>query len=174
MTTIDPLLALRPLRDAEVEQIRTTHTSDNSAPLVYDVYRSGDEVVIEFDAPGAAGPEVSVTIEGRSIVVSLRRDMARGPGIDMIECGRQHGTFRQRLWLGDRWDLEHLTASTEHGILTLRAPLAAQLASRQVQVAPGSGAPTTHGAPDGTRVRREQTGLDPIARQGDSSVHTAA
>lgn len=174
MTNVDPLLALRPLREEEVEQIRTTHLSGGSTPLAYDVYRTGDEVVIEFDAPGASASDVSVAIEGRSIVVSLRRQMAKGPGVDMIECGRQHGTFSQRLWLGDRWNLEHLTARTEHGVLSVRAPLAARLASRNVHVATGSDSPSTSAAAEERSLRREQSDPDPMGRAQDGTVHSAA
>ncbi len=174
MTNVDPLLALRPLREEVVEQMRTTHLSDGSAPLAYDVYRTGDDVVIEFDAPGASASDVSVAIEGRSIVVSLRRQMATGPGVDMIECGRQHGTFSQRLWLGDRWDLEHLVARTEHGVLSLRAPLAAKLASRRVDVATGSDAPPTGDPDEEMPLRREQSGPGPMVGAEDGTVHTAA
>ncbi len=174
MTHVDPLLALRPLREEEVEQIRTTHLPDGSAPLAYDVYRTGDEVVIEFDAPGASASEVSVAIEGRSVVVTLRRQVAKGPGVDMIECGRQHGRFSRRLWLGDRWDLEHLTARTEHGVLSLRAPLAANWASRQVDVATGSDAPSTGAPAEEMPLRRGQSDSDPMVSTGDGTVHTVA
>jgi hypothetical protein len=60
--------------------------------------------------------------------------LAKGPGVDVIESGRQHGTFHQRLWLGDRWDLNGITARAENGVLVVRAPLAAEALSRRVPV----------------------------------------
>lgn len=134
MVAIDPLRSLRPLREDEVEQLNTTHEPAGAPPLAYDVYRVGDELVIEFDAPGVAPSDISVAVEGRAVVVGLRRELAKGPGVDVIESGRPHGSFRQRLWLGDRWDVESLRASAAHGVLTIRAPLAAPLMPRAVEV----------------------------------------
>jgi HSP20 family protein len=134
MAAVDPLRSLRPLREEEVEQLTTTHEPVGAPPLAYDVYRVGDELVIEFDAPGVAPSDISVAVEGRAVVVSLRRELAKGPGVDVIESGRPHGSFHQRLWLGDRWDLDRFRASAAHGVLTLRAPLAAPLMPRAVEV----------------------------------------
>src|SRR6516162_10894111 len=129
---VDPLRALRPLREEEIEQLTTVHEAV-ATPLAYDVYRSGDELVIEFDAPGVAPRDIEVSVEGRAVVVTLRRQPAKGPGVDIIESGRQHGTFRRRLWVGDRWDLRGLRAHAQHGALSVRAPLAAA-ESRRVEV----------------------------------------
>jgi HSP20 family protein len=172
----DPLRTLRPLREEEVELLSTAHKPTGAAPLAYDVYRTGDELVMEFDAPGVAPTDISVAIEGRAVIVSLRRQLMKGPRVDVIESGRQHGLFRQRLWLGDRWDLESLRASAEHGVLTLRAPLAAQRAPRAVAVTAAAPSP----------VESAHTSLAPPshspAKSGDqdgelvaaSPVHSAA
>ncbi|HEX3332889.1 MAG TPA: Hsp20/alpha crystallin family protein [Acidimicrobiales bacterium] len=162
---VDPLRALRPLREEEIEQLTTVHEPDAS-PLAYDVYRAGDELVIEFDAPGVAPSDIDVTIEGQAIVVTLRRELAKGPGVDVIESGRQHGTFRRRLWLGDRWDLQGVRAQAQHGVLSVRAPLAATR-SRRVEVATGEDAAAAE-----TEPRHRHSELDVVA--DDPSVHTAA
>jgi len=168
---VDPLRTLRPLREEEVELLSTAHESNGAPPLAYDVYRTGDELVIEFDAPGVAPSDISVTVEGRAIVVSLRREFAKGPGIDVIESGRQHGTFRQRLWLGDRWDAESLRASAEHGVLIVRAPLAARAIPRSVEVTTAEASPA--GAPHGNgAVPADRAALDEFV--GSARVHSAA
>jgi HSP20 family protein len=140
---VDPLRTLRPLREAEVELLTSIHEPDGAPPLAYDVFRSGDELVIEFDAPGVASSDISLTAEGRALVVSVRRELAQGPGIDVIESGRQHGTFRQRLWLGDRWDAERLRARVENGVLIVHAPLAAQTTPRPIEVSTAASSPAT-------------------------------
>lgn len=163
---IDPLRALRPLREEEVTQL-TTHEPE-AAPLAYDVYRAGNELVIEFDTPGVAPSDIEVTVEGQAIVVTLRRELAKGPGVDVIESGRQHGTFRRRLWLGDRWDLHGVHAHAQHGSLSVRAPLAATTV-RRVEVRT-----CEDRAPDANETvpRHHRTQLDEFA--DDASVHPAA
>jgi HSP20 family protein len=130
----DPMRSLRPLREEEIDQLAAAQPSPDGGPLAYDVYRTGDELVIEFDVPGVPPAEIDVSVEGRMIVVGLRRGLVRGPGIDVIETGRQHGAFRQRLLAGDRWDLEGVTAHAEHGVLTVRTPLTAATLRRRVEV----------------------------------------
>lgn len=163
----DPLRTLRPLRTEEMEQLTSVH-APVATPLAYDVYRAGDELVIEFDAPGVAPEDIDVSVEGRAVVVTVRRQLAKGPGIDVIECGRQHGTFRQKLWVGDNWDLHGLRARAQHGVLTVRAPVVVGAGSRRIEV-------------DGDAVPRPPTPVphtnEPSERavvDDDRSVHTAA
>ena len=132
MTQADPLTALRPVREHELDEHRALPPV-GTAPLAYDVYRAGGELTIEFDAPGVEASDIHLTIEGRSIVVSLHRGLRKGPGIDVVDAGRQHGTFQQRLWLGDGWDLDGLQARAENGVLIVRAP-AVEVIRRKVAV----------------------------------------
>jgi HSP20 family protein len=132
---IDPLRQLRPVREEELARLGGSDASQSGAgPLAYDVYRIGDELVIAFDVPGAEASGINVSIEGRSLVVIVRRELTRGREVDVIEAGRQHGVFSQRLLLGERWDLDRLTAQTRHGVLFVRAPLVAQQVRRHVNV----------------------------------------
>ncbi len=134
-TVADPLGALRPLREDDVHELTRAHEDHGTMPLAYDVYRDGQELVIEFDAPGVAPADIGLAVEGRTVEVTLGRNLARGRGIDVIEAGRQHGTFHQRLWLGDRWDTDRLSARADNGVLTVRAPLAVRSPRRAIPVA---------------------------------------
>lgn len=144
----DPLRQLRPMREEEFSRLSGSDASQvGTGPLAYDVYRIGDELVIEFDVPGAAPSEIEVGIEGRWLVISLSRELARGNDIDVIEAGRQHGEFGQRLLLGERWDLDRLSAHTRHGVLYVKAPLVAQQVRRHVRVGDvGDGSAQANGA----------------------------
>lgn len=92
--------------------------------LAYDVYKRADELVIEFDVPGIDPSRIEITLEGRTLAVSVDRQLAHGDGIDVIDCGRAHGTFSERLLLGNRWDPTGIRAHIEHGVLSVRAPMA--------------------------------------------------
>jgi HSP20 family protein len=168
---VDPLSTLRPLREDEIEQRSAPSAAGGKSPLAYDVYRFGDDLVIEFDAPGIAPADIAVRVEGRAVEVTVRRSLNRGPGVDVIEAGRQHGTFRQRLWLGDRWNLDGLTARAEHGVLTLRAPLAADLASRTVEVAHGRAQSRPSQSSAGDQWAHSEVAGDDAA---PAAVHSAA
>jgi HSP20 family protein len=165
---VDPLRTLRPIREDEIEQLTTAHEAV-ATPLAYDVYRTGDDLVIEFDAPGVTPDGIDVAVEGRALVVTLRRQLAKGPGVDVIESGRQHGTFRQRLWVGDAWNLDHVRASAENGVLSVRAPVAVDSGRRPIEVTTGS----AQSAPAASRRAYEPKDVDVVVGD-DASVHTAA
>src|ERR1700683_1713843 len=97
--TTDPLRALRPLREEEGAELSQVHEAAQSAPLAYDVYRAGDALVIAFDAPGVSPGDIEVACASPPRPVSLRRNLTRGPGVDVIESGRQPSSFPQRLLL---------------------------------------------------------------------------
>lgn len=165
---VDPLRTLRPLREEEIEQLTTVHEAV-ATPLAYDVYRTGDQLVIEFDAPGVAPEDIDVSVEDSAVVVTLRRQLAKGPGVDVIESGRQHGTFRQRLWVGESWDLRKLRARAEHGVLSVRAPVAADTGSRRIEVEGGE----EQQQPAAPRQAYDASEHGVVVGD-DASVHTAA
>jgi HSP20 family protein len=167
-TVADPLGTLRPLREEDVHELTREHESHGTMPLAYDVYRDGQELVIEFDAPGVAPGDIALVVEGRTVDVSLGRNMARGRGIDVIEAGRQHGTFRQRLWLGDRWDTDRLTARAENGVLTVRAPLAARAPRRAVPVT------TRPPLEEAATPPRDEPAAATYSDEDEHEVHSAA
>jgi len=132
---VDPLRQLRPIREDELGQLTSRHDPQLMAgPLAYDVYRTGDTLVIEFDVPGIDRSELDVSVEDRALVVNVCRKLAQGNGVDVIETGRQHGVFSQRLFLGERWDLENLSAETRHGVLYVRAPVMSHPVRRHLDV----------------------------------------
>jgi HSP20 family protein len=165
--TTDPLRALRPLREEEVAELSQVHETTPSAPLAYDVFRAGDELVIAFDAPGVTPGDIEVAVEGHSLSVSVRRSLTRGPGVDVIESGRQHGSFQRRLLLGSRWDLQGLEAHAENGVLYLRAPLVSEATSRRVHVTADVRAPSLT-PPWAATTASDEPHVD------HGSVHTAA
>jgi HSP20 family protein len=124
MDHVDPLRGCRPVRVEELEDVQARRRPSSPTLLAYDVYRSGDELVIEFDVPGVDPSAIELATEGSDLVVSVRRGLARGDAVDVVEARRQHGHFTERLQLGSRWSPSRLRARVEHGVLTVRAPVA--------------------------------------------------
>ena len=96
---VDPLRTLRPLREEEIEQLTTVHDAV-ATPLAYDVYRSGDELVIEFDAPGVAPEDIEVRLDPSALTVSaLRRVQLPGSGAVIRRLEIPHGRFVRQIAL---------------------------------------------------------------------------
>jgi HSP20 family molecular chaperone IbpA len=127
----DPLGRFRPIPADELGAgARPGAEAVAGGPLAYDVLRRGSELVIEFDVPGAGPDDVTVDLDGRWLQVSVRRRLAVGDAVDVVEANRQHGVFGQRLFLDDAWGLDGAVASVHDGVLTFRAPVVAQSARR--------------------------------------------
>ena len=137
MTMTDPLRSLRPVAEEALEALVEQRAIPSGNPLAYDVYASNHELVIEFDIPGVVAEQLGVEVYDRTLVVTATREPRTGGGVDVIETGRQHGTFTRRLFLGERWDVDQLTAEIEHGVLRISTPMA-EVTHRQIDILPTS------------------------------------
>lgn len=162
MTTTDPLRPLRPVPEEAIEAVTERESVPSGKPLAYDVYLSNHELVIEFDVPGFNVGDVSVELQDRKLVVNASRELHDGRGMDVIETGRQHGTFTRRLFLSDRWDVDRLSAAVEHGVLRVRAPMTKESTRRRIDV---EAAPLT---PPAVTVEAD----DPVT--ASVTIHSAA
>ena len=77
--------------------------STKTRGLSYEIKPSEDAVTAEVEVPGCAPADVKVTCEGRAI---------------HVETPRGNAYFT----VGARIDMDHVTASIRHGLLTLRVP----------------------------------------------------
>lgn len=138
----DPLSRLRPLSEEQLRfAVDHRGTTTATAPLAYDVYRVGDELVIVFDAPGATPDQVQLDIDGPWVTVRVERTLPHGHGIDVVQVGRPHGSFSQRLFMGDGWDLSRAQAVVRDGVLEIRAPVATTNTRRRIRVGHGDAEP---------------------------------
>ncbi len=142
MEHVDPLRGCRPVRVEELEDLQARRRPLSPSVLAYDVYRSGEDLVIEFDVPGVDPAAIELAVEGADLVVSVRRELERGHGIDVVDARRAHGVFTERLLLGSRWNPSRLRARVENGVLTVRAPVA-EGSRRAIPVDLGSVRPPT-------------------------------
>lgn len=127
----DPVEEMRPLPVAPFanlsEQIGT------EAPLAYDVYRSGDDLCMDFDVPGVDPSAIHLSLENQYLTISVSRELPDSD-IKLIERGRVHGLFERRLVFPSHWKLDELRASVANGVLHLQAPLRASHAARAIEV----------------------------------------
>lgn len=102
-----------------------------------DAWREGDTFIVEFDLPGLASDAIDLDVERNVVTIKAQRP-ARENVEEMIAAERTRGTFSRQLVLGDNLDTEHIDASYDAGVLTLRIPVAEQAKPRKIEIA-GSG-----------------------------------
>jgi HSP20 family protein len=98
-----------------------------------DAWRDGDSFVVEFDLPGVDKESIDLDVERNVLTVHAERP-APGGDVELIAAERPRGVFSRQLILGDNLDTDHVVASYEAGVLTLRIPVAEQAKPRKIVV----------------------------------------
>ena len=106
-----------------------------SLSLLVDVYRSGDEFIVEVDVPGVDPSKLDLTVERNMLSVSGERPARHDA--DPLLCERPHARFSRQLYLGDAIDTDSVEASYENGVLTIGISLAQQARARKIDISGG-------------------------------------
>ncbi len=134
----DPFRELDRLSQQVFGNLAGTWSRPTAMPM--DAYRSGDEFVVVFDLPGVSPDAIELDVERNVLTVKAeRRPAATGENVEMQVAERPLGVFSRQLFLGDTLDSEHIKATYDAGVLTLRIPVAEQAKPRKIAI---SGADT--------------------------------
>lgn len=110
-------------------------TWSRPTPMPMDAYREGEVFVVAFDLPGVAADAIELDVERNVLTVKAeRRPVAVGEHVEMQVAERPLGVFSRQLFLGDTLDSEHIDASYELGVLTLRIPIAEKAKPRKIEI----------------------------------------
>jgi len=103
-----------------------------------DIFETDNEFVLELEVPGFERDELSVEIDGQALVVTGRRaeEEQEQVGRERLLHERLEHSFERRFELPRAVDTEHVAASCDKGVLTVRVPKAeAASAPRTVTIA---------------------------------------
>jgi HSP20 family protein len=103
------------------------------AVMPMDAWRDGDTFQVEFDLPGVNPDSIELDVERNVVTVKAERP-ARAGEVELIAAERPRGVFSRQLILGDNLDTEHIKASYDTGVLTLRIPVAEQAKPRKISI----------------------------------------
>jgi HSP20 family protein len=136
------LMQFDPFRDFDRLAEQLAAGARTPRPFPMDAYRRGDEFVVSFDLPGMAPGAIDLTVEQNVLTIKAERRFDHQEGDEVIAAERLHGAFTRQLFLGDTLDAEHLVASYETGVLTLRIPVAESAKPRKVPITESADART--------------------------------
>ena len=132
----DPFRDLDRLAQQFFGNVGNSGTWSRPTAMPMDAYRSGDEFVVAFDLPGVSPDAIELDVERNVLTVKAeRRPVASGGDVEMQVAERPLGVFSRQLFLGDTLDAEHISASYDAGVLTLRIPVAEQAKPRRIEIA---------------------------------------
>ncbi|MEU7589596.1 Hsp20/alpha crystallin family protein [Micromonospora sp. NPDC049230] len=128
------LMRTDPFREIDRLADQFFGTAARPATMHLDAYRDGDHFYAAFDLPGVDPDTIDCTVERNVLTVRAERRRPTGDGVELVAAERPMGTFTRRLFLGDTLDTDKLEAGYEHGVLTLRIPVAERAKPRRVTI----------------------------------------
>jgi len=109
-------------------------SQNQTLSLPMDVYRKGDEFVVELDIPGVDPSTIDITVERNMLTISGEVHPKHEDVDEVILCERPHARFRRQVYLGENLDTERIQAKYENGVLTVRIPVTEQQRARKIEV----------------------------------------
>jgi HSP20 family protein len=130
----DPFRELDRLTQQVLGNAAGTWSRPTAMPM--DAYRAGEQFVVAFDLPGVDPDAIELDVERNVLTVKAeRRPAATGEHVEMQVAERPLGVFSRQLFLGDTLDTDHIDASYDAGVLTLRIPIAEKAKPRKISIA---------------------------------------
>ena len=131
------LVRTDPFRDLDRFTHQLLGTNARPSVMLMDAWRDGDTFQVEFDLPGVDVDSIDLDVERNVVTVKAERP-ARASDAELLAAERPRGVFSRQLVLGDNLDTEHITASYDGGVLTLRIPVAEQAKPRKIAISSDS------------------------------------
>jgi HSP20 family protein len=102
-----------------------------------DAYRHGEQLIVQFDLPGVDPASIDVGVERNVLTVKAERKPITEEGVEVQAAERPSGVFSRQLFLGEALDTDHIEASYDAGVLTLRIPVAEQAKPHKIEISAG-------------------------------------
>jgi HSP20 family protein len=128
----DPFRELDRLTQQVFGNLPGTWSRPTSMPM--DAYRDGDQFVVCFDLPGVPADAIELDVERNVLTVKAERRPVNSDNVEMQVAERPLGVFSRQLFLGDTLDTDHIDASYDAGVLTLRIPIAEKAKPRRISI----------------------------------------
>lgn len=135
------LMRTDPFREIDRMAEQFFGTPGRPAVMHMDAERDGDWFYVHFDLPGVNPDSIDLTVERNVLTVNAYRERVQRGGVETVISERPMGKFSRQLFLGETLDTEHLEATYDAGVLTLRIPVAEQAKPRKISISAPSGGP---------------------------------
>jgi HSP20 family protein len=99
-----------------------------------DLFRDGDQYVLNADMPGVDPGSVDVDVDGQLLTIRAQRTAARREGAKWLVQERPEGSYMRQFALGEGIDVEHISADYANGVLSVIIPMSERAKPRKIAV----------------------------------------
>lgn len=103
-----------------------------------DVSETPEQLIIRLEVPGLARDDIQLSVENNMLTVrGEKRQETATEGENFYRCERAYGSFERSFALPSHVDPEHVKASLEDGVLTIRLPRHEEARARAIEIEGG-------------------------------------
>ena len=103
-----------------------------------DLYRDGDQYVLNADMPGIDPGSVDIDVDGQLLTIRAQRTVDARGDVKWIAQERPHGSYFRQFSLGEGIDSDQITAHYDNGVLSLLIPVSERAKPRKIEVSSGA------------------------------------
>lgn len=123
------------MNELKASSTETTRPGELYTPR-FDIWETGDAVIVCGDLPGVAPQDLDIRFEDRELIVHGKvADRPQPAQYLLNEYGV--GDFHRSFAIGDAIDSEQIHADLKNGVLTITLPKSSALKTRRVEVKAG-------------------------------------
>ena len=121
---------------AELDRLAGGRTPLRTGPraVPVDLLRDGDQYVLTADLPGADPGSIDIDLDGHVLTIRAERTASTHEGAQWIAQERRTGSYMRQFTLGDGVDTERISATYDHGVLSLMIPLSEKARPRKIEL----------------------------------------
>ncbi len=116
------------------EVVETFGRAPQNAFPAINAWEDDQAVSIEAELPGFSLEDIEITMTGRTLTVSGKRESALPEGASFVRRERPQGRFSRSLTLSTDIDAAKISASLERGVLRVTLPKAETVKVRRIEV----------------------------------------
>ena len=109
-------------------------TSRQPRIMPVDLFREGDQYVLNADLPGVDPGSVDVDVDGHLLTIRAQRSGANRENARWLAQERPFGSYMRQFSIGDDVNAEGISASYDNGVLSVIIPIAERAKPRKIQV----------------------------------------
>ena len=99
-----------------------------------DLYRDGDQYILNADLPGIDPGSVDVDVDGQLLTIRAQRTAATQEGVKWLVQERPNGTYLRQFSLGEGVASESISATYDNGVLSVIIPVSEKAKPRKIQI----------------------------------------
>ncbi|WP_431279376.1 Hsp20/alpha crystallin family protein [Leifsonia poae] len=109
-------------------------TSRQPRMMPVDLFREGDQYVLNADLPGVDPGSVDVDVDGHLLTIRAQRSAANREGARWLAQERPFGSYARQFSIGDDVNAEGISATYDNGVLSVVIPVAERAKPRKITV----------------------------------------